>query len=88
MEKITFENGSKLQKIDSRAFYGPIKSFYVPSSVTEISPDAFNGCLDLKIIAFDEDSKFTNFGKKMFTGLKNTIIMIPSAFRKSFLDSS
>ncbi len=56
LETVTFENSSKLTKIDDNAFYycDKLTAISIPASVTEIGGAAFYGCKGLTAIAIPD----------------------------------
>ncbi|MDE5655299.1 MAG: leucine-rich repeat domain-containing protein, partial [Clostridia bacterium] len=54
-----------------------LTSIYIPSSVTSINEVAFEGCISLESVIFEENSKLSSIGNGAFfycTNLKNVVI--------------
>ena len=69
---------------------GELEYVFVPETVTEIDDSAFEGCISLKYIEFDQNIKSLKIGKNAFKGCssltevvlpKNTTIIGEGAFR-------
>ena len=81
LEKVTFDEGSKLQVIEGDAFNGcgALSEITIPSSVVTISGGAFAGCDDLQTVRFAEGSKLQTIGDYAFENCTSlTEITIPS----------
>ena len=80
LNSVKFDNNSQLKIIGSQAFrYTQIENnIEIPKSVVEIKENAFEGCLKLKSITFEKDSKLTFLGKEAFYILDIESIEIPS----------
>ena len=59
LQKVTFEENSKLEKIDKYAFYycESLVNIEIPASVVSICREAFSRCANLQNISFGENSK-------------------------------
>jgi hypothetical protein len=54
---VTFESGSRLERIEEHAFEGSkLKSIVVPSSVV-VGKSAFKGCWSLEWVTFENGSR-------------------------------
>ena len=72
LKTITFEEGSKLESIDTLAFqYAALESIKFPKSVKTIGNSTFNECYNLKKVEFEEVSNLVEIGNTAFkkTGL-------------------
>ena len=78
LESVTFEDGSKLERIGWGAFgYSNLPSVIIPDSVTRIDGYAFYYCSKLSSVEISENSKLASMGEYVFKGdtnLKNLYI--------------
>ena len=78
LESVTFEDGSKLERIGWGAFgYSNLPSVTIPDSVTRIDGYAFYYCSKLSSVEISENSKLASMGEYVFKGdtnLKNLYI--------------
>ena len=80
LERIEFQNDSKLQTIDICAFSNSlIKSITIPSSVTFIGERSFLSCTQLKRFEIPSDSKLQKIDKYVFCHSLIESISIPSS---------
>jgi hypothetical protein len=69
--KLTFEHGSKLQRLDIQTFEGTmLEAIKIPSSVEFIGESCFCECKDLYEVTFEQGSKLRNIGKCAFAETK------------------
>jgi hypothetical protein len=76
---VTFENDSKLTRIEESAFRGcGLKSIIIPSSVVNLCNSCFCSCESLESVIFDNESKLIEIAESAFSysGVKS--IVIPS----------
>jgi hypothetical protein len=77
--EVTFETGSKLQRIERSAFYGNgLKKITIPSSVELIGESGFFSCKSLCEITFEAGSRLKEIGDGAFSGTSLPKIEIPS----------
>ena len=78
LESVTFEDGSKLERIGWGAFgYSSLPEITIPDTVTRIDGYAFYFCENLTKVTISESSGLTSFGEYVFkadTKLKNLYI--------------
>ena len=77
MTSITFESGSKLQKINKGSFSSTaLEKVLLPASVSIIEAGAFENCSSLTWISFESGSLLTSIGDSAFSrsGLKSIFI--------------
>lgn len=68
---MVFEEGSRLQKIEARAFAGTqIEAFHCPAGVEEIGELAFCGCEQLKEVELSYNIKVLGAACFLGTGVK------------------
>ncbi|MBG0762099.1 leucine-rich repeat domain-containing protein, partial [Acholeplasma laidlawii] len=80
LTNVNIEEGSQLENIGSRAFYGTkITSFTLPNSVTSIGSSAFSSTRQLLSFIFEEDSKLESISSSMFQDSAITSITIPAS---------
>jgi hypothetical protein len=75
----TFENGSRLERIEEHAFQqSGLKSIEIPSSVVVLGKESFCECKSLEFVTFKNDSQLERIEEYAFcwSGLKS--IEIPS----------
>jgi hypothetical protein len=70
LRKITFETGSKLQRIEKRAFTWTSieETIQIPSSVEFIGEYCFSSCKGLRKVTLEEDSRLSEIGSNAFSG--------------------
>ena len=78
LQSVTFEEGTKLERIGWGAFgYSSLPEITIPDTVTQIDGYAFYFCEDLTKVTISESSGLTSFGEFVFkadTKLKNLYI--------------
>jgi hypothetical protein len=77
---VTFEGGSRLERIEESAFReSGLKSIEIPSSVVILGKGSFAGCRSLESVTFESGSRLERIEKSAFreSGLKS--IEIPSS---------
>jgi hypothetical protein len=77
---VTFESGSRLERIEESAFYGSgLKSVEIPSSVGVLGKKNFYQCKSLESATFESGSRLERIEELVFyeSGLKS--IEIPSS---------
>lgn len=68
LKTVTFEEGSKLELIDSSAFSSSgIQSIKLPESIKTIGAGAFSGCANLSKVEFEEVSNLASIGGTAFS---------------------
>ena len=81
LESVTFQEGSKLERIGWGAFgYSSLPAITIPDSVTRLESYAFYFCTNLSSVEISENSGLTSMGESVFradTKLKN--LYIPDA---------
>ena len=79
LESVTFEEGTKLEKIGWGAFgYSSLQEIAVPDSVTRIDGYAFYYCSKLTKVEISENSKLASMGEYVFKAdTKLTSLYIP-----------
>lgn len=95
LTSITFEKGSKLEKIGLRAFYGSgITSIIIPDSVTYIDEEAFENCKQLNSVTLSkrlkgiEASTFNGCSELSQISIPDSVTYIDSyAFARNALTS-
>jgi hypothetical protein len=84
---VTFENGSRLERIEESAFCGTgLKSILIPSSVVTLGKGSFCRCKSLESVTFENGSRLERIEESAFrqSGLKS--IEIPHSVTS--IDSS
>ena len=81
LEKVNFEEDSKLTKISCGVFGNckNLNEITIPNSVTTIGDDAFNGCTNLKEVKFEEKSQLKEIGKYAFWNTSLNSVTIPNS---------
>ena len=78
LESVTFQEGSKLERIGWGAFgYSSLPAITIPDSVTRLESYAFYFCTNLSSVEISENSGLTSMGESVFradTKLKNLYI--------------
>jgi hypothetical protein len=77
LESILFENASRLERIDDRAFYQTgLKSIVIPSSVVVIGRESFFECYLLDSVVFENGSRLERIDARAFmtNGLRSLVI--------------
>jgi hypothetical protein len=69
LSSISFESGSKLQKIGGKAFAycAKLKKITIPKNVKEIGTEAFEECESLSSVTFQSGSKLQKIGEMAFS---------------------
>ena len=73
LTSVTFEEGSKLETLNSIFQNSGITEFTIPKSVTEIAPWVFDGLSSLTRVRFEDDSNVTALPTQLFNGCYNLI---------------
>ena len=83
LEKVNFEEDSKLTKISCGVFGNckKLNEITIPNSVTTIGDDAFNGCTNLKEVKFEEKSQLKEIGKYAFGNTSLNSVTIPNSVK-------
>jgi hypothetical protein len=77
---VTFESGSRLERIEESAFqWSGLKSILIPSSVVVLGKSSFSWCKSLESVTFESGSRLELIEESAFqwSGLKS--ILIPSS---------
>ena len=84
LETVTFEEGTKLERIGWGAFgYSSLPAITIPDSVTRIDGYAFYYCSELTDVAISENSKLESLGEYAFKAdTKMTSLYIPDGVTK------
>jgi hypothetical protein len=80
LESVTFESGSRLERIEESAFFrSGLRSVLIPSSVIVLGKWNFYQCNSLESVTFESDSRLERIEESAFfrSGLKS--ILIPSS---------
>jgi hypothetical protein len=84
---VTFESGSRLERIQESAFYESVlKSILIPSSVVVLGERSFYGCESLESVTFESGSRLERIGESAFHGNGLRSILIPAGV--TFIDDS
>jgi hypothetical protein len=80
MSAVVVESGTKLREIASGAFAecSGLTEFTVPESVEVIGDECFQGCSNMKTIAFEGSSRLKRIGERAFLGCNMDSITIPA----------
>jgi hypothetical protein len=77
---VTFESGSRLERIDESAFWGSeLKSIVIPSSVLVLGKKSFSDCQSLDSVAFENASRLERIDEYAFYESRLKSIVIPSS---------
>lgn len=81
IEKVTFKGSAKLNTIGSNVFQYKTKlnNFVIPSTVTTIGANAFQGCSGLTNLSFQAGSQIQTIGQGAFSDCGITSITIPES---------
>jgi hypothetical protein len=85
LESVTFESGSRLERIERSAFSGTVifsnklKSVLIPSSVVVLGKRSFGQCKSLESVTFESGSRLERIEKRAFQGSGLRSILIPSS---------
>jgi hypothetical protein len=80
LSSVTFDDDSKLTRLEHRAFWSSgLTSIHIPSSVELICERCFSRCSSLSSVTFDDDSKLTRLERWAFASSALTSIHIPSS---------
>jgi hypothetical protein len=82
LESVTFENGSRLERIEESAFHrSGLQSILIPSYVVVLGIRSFSGCKSLESVTFESGSRLARIEIHAFSdsGLKS--IVIPRSVR-------
>jgi hypothetical protein len=68
--RVTFESGSRLSRIERRAFYqSSLVEVLIPASVEVLGEECFYECRYLSCVAFKTGSKLREVGRRAFFGI-------------------
>lgn len=81
LKKVTFQGSSELKTISSNAFsYNTsLEEITLPTSVTNIESNAFQGCTKLTTVNFGDNPSITKFGAGAFANCGITRIDVPTS---------
>jgi hypothetical protein len=78
LESVTFESGSRLERIEEYAFTGSgLKSIVIPSSVVVLGYSSFRECKSLESVTFESGSRLERIKESAFSGCGLKSIEIP-----------
>jgi hypothetical protein len=84
---VTFESGSRLERIEESAFQSSgLKSIVIPSSAVVLGKSSFRDCRSLESVTFESGSRLERIEESAFCGSGLKTIGIPSSV--TFIDSS
>jgi hypothetical protein len=84
---ISFENSSKVQRMDEEAFYQTrLCSIVFPASLSVVGKSSFESCQSLEMISFERNSRLQRIEEKTFASTGLLTIAIPACCQ--FLDFS
>jgi hypothetical protein len=87
LEPLTFESGSRLERIEDSAFsWSGLKSIEIPSSVVVLGKSSFCGCESLESVTFESDSRLERIEESVFVGSGLKSLEIPAGV--TFVDGS
>jgi hypothetical protein len=77
---VTFESGSRLERIEEHAFSGSgLKSILIPSSVVVLGKESFRECKSLESVTFESGSRLERIEEFAFHGTGLRSIEIPAS---------
>jgi hypothetical protein len=80
---VTFESGSRLERIQEWAFYhSGLKSILIPSSVVVLGKWSFSGCKSLESVAFESGSRLERIEESMFAGSRVSFCSVSEEFKQ------
>jgi hypothetical protein len=80
LASLTFERGSRLERIEESAFAcSQLKSIVIPSSVVVLGKASFFGCKPLESFLFEEGSRLERIEESAFQRSRLNSIVIPSS---------
>jgi hypothetical protein len=69
LESVTFESGSRLERIEESAFLeSRLKSILIPSSVVVLGRESFYQCKSLESVTFESGSRLDQIEGSAFQG--------------------
>jgi hypothetical protein len=78
LESVTFESGSRLERIEERAFCGSgLRSILIPSSVVFLGLQSLSECKSLESVIFESGSRLERIEERAFSGSALESIEIP-----------
>jgi hypothetical protein len=84
LESVTFENGSRLERIEEYAFYeSGLKSILIPSSVVVLVERSFYMCNSLESGKFESGSGLERIDKSMFEDSRVSFCSVSQEFTRS-----
>jgi hypothetical protein len=79
-ESVTFESGSRMERIEESAFSGSgFKSILIPASVVVVDKESFCGCQSLESVTFESGSRLERIEEFAFSLTRLESIEIPSS---------
>jgi hypothetical protein len=84
LESVTFESGSRLERIDDMAFSGSgLKSIEIPSSVVILGKESFSHCGSLETVTFETGSRLEWINKSMFRETRVNFVLLSEQLARS-----
>jgi hypothetical protein len=82
LTSVIFESGSRLERIEGRAFHrSGLRSIVIPSSVVVLGKESFYWCLSLKSVLFESGSRLERIEERAFHVTSLGRIEIPPGVR-------
>jgi hypothetical protein len=80
---VTFESGSRLERIEEYAFHGSgLKSIDIPSSVVVLGKQSFSRCNALESVTFESGSRLERINKSMFEHSRVSFCSVSQEFTR------
>jgi hypothetical protein len=84
LESVTFESGSRLERIEEYSFCGNgLKSIEIPSSVVVLGTSSFHGCKSLESVAFESGSRLERIDRSVFVSCRVNFELVSEELRKA-----
>jgi hypothetical protein len=81
---VTFESGSRLERIDEHAFCASgLQSIVIPSSVVALGKSSFSSCWRLESVVFESGSRLERIDEFAFSGSRASFSFVADSLAAS-----
>jgi hypothetical protein len=84
LELVTFESGSRLERIGEYAFRASgLTSILIPSSVIVLGKESFSECKSLELVTFESGSQLGHIDPTVFKGSRVSFCSVSQEFTEA-----